>query len=72
MTKNAFSLNGGKHNVPVNRHCTDRLGFYYIFGMTIPLASLYKNLEMFCPAGTEIWPKMRIYGKVKVTGQGHP
>ena len=40
--------------------------------MTIPLASLCNNLEMFCPAGTEIWPKMYIYGKVKVTGQGHP
>ena len=39
--------------------------------MAIPLASLCKNLEMFCPAGTEIWPKMHIYGKVKVTGQGH-
>ena len=37
--------------------------------MDIPLASLCKNLEMFYPAGTEIWPKMHIYGKVKVTGQ---
>ena len=35
--------------------------------MAIPLASLCKTLEMFCPAGTEIWPKMYIYGKVKVT-----
>ena len=40
--------------------------------MAIPLPSLWKNLEMFCPAGTEIWPKMYIYGKVKVTGQGYP
>ena len=72
MTKNAVSLNGRKHNVPVNRHRTDRYGFYYIFGIAIPLASLCKNLEMFCPAGTEIWLKMHIYGKVKVTGQGHP
>ena len=40
--------------------------------MDIPLASLCKNLEIFCPAGTEIWPKMYIYGKVKVSGQGHP
>ena len=72
MTKNAFSLNGGKHTVPAIRHCTDRYGFYYIFGMAIPLASMCKNLEMFYLAGTEIWPKMHIYGKVKVTGQGHP
>ena len=35
--------------------------------MAIPLASLCKNLEMFCPADTEIWPKMHIYGKVKAT-----
>ena len=39
--------------------------------MAIPLASLCKNLEMFCPAGTEIWPKMYIYGKVKVICKGH-
>ena len=39
--------------------------------MAIPLASLCKNLEMFCPAGTEIWPKMYIYGKVKVIRKGH-
>ena len=43
--------------------------------MAILLASQCKNLEMFCPAGTEIWPKMYIYGKVKVTvkviGKGH-
>ena len=39
--------------------------------MAIPLASLCKNLEMFCPAGTEIWPKMYIYGKVKVIRRGH-
>ena len=35
--------------------------------MAILLASQCKNLEMFCQAGTEIWPKMYIYGKVKVT-----
>ena len=39
--------------------------------MAIPLASLHKNLEIFSPVGTEIWPKMSIYGKVKVIHKGH-
>ena len=39
--------------------------------MAIRLASLCKYLEMFCPAGTEIWPKVHIYGKVKVIHKGH-
>ena len=72
MTKNAFSLNGGKHNVPVKDFTQTAKDFIKMFGMAIPLATLCKNLEMFCPAGTEIWPKMYIYGKVKVTAQGHP
>ena len=43
--------------------------------MAIPLASLCENLEMFCPAGTEIWPKctfmVRSRSRVKVIRKGH-
>ena len=34
-------------------------------------AASCKNLEMFCPAGTELWLKKLQDGKVKVTHQGH-
>ena len=39
-----------------------------------PLPKLHseKIMEMFCPAGTELWLKMQKDLKVKVTHQGHP
>ena len=62
MTKNLFSQNGGKHNVPVNRIRKKPLRIFFASenGPTA-LASLCQNLEMFCPAGTKLWLKMQKY-----------
>ena len=39
---------------------------YLHLKMAVAQASLPKNLEMFCLAGTELWHKTHLHRKVKV------
>ena len=71
MTNKVFSRNGRNTMHPYITFVQTAKKYFCSKRMAKAQVSMNTHIATFCPVVTGIWLKLRMYGKVKVSDQGH-